>query len=101
MKYHDHKIYAQEVIREVVEIIDRLATIYRLDPPIVVTSNVRLGDPKYHGKAQAKDIRISDWPTKFAVLVGGVLKQIRKSNPKIQFEFEADHLHCEYDDKSL
>lgn len=101
MKYLNDKVYAQEVIREVVEIIDRLATIYKLDPPIVVTSNVRFGDPRYHGKAQARDIRTKDWPTKFRILVGGVLVRIRKANPMIQFDFESDHLHLEYDDKSL
>lgn len=101
MRHKDEIVFAQSVIGLVVTIIDYLAMIYRLDVPIVVTSCYRPDDPKYHGKAQAKDVRTNDWPLKFRILVGGVLTRIRKANPMIQFDFEKDHLHLEYDDKSL
>lgn len=101
MKYLNDKIYAQCVIREVVEIIDRLANVYRLDPPIVVTSNVRFGDKKYHGKAQAMDVRTRDWPIGFMKLVCNVLQKIREHDSRIQFEIEEDHAHLEWDDNSL
>ena len=102
MKYSDDHIFAQGVIDEVVEIIERLANIYRLDPPIVKTSLWRKDDPKYHGKNQARDIRSNDWPPEFRALVGSVLQKIRGFDSRIQFEFHApEHLHLEFDDNSL
>jgi hypothetical protein len=101
MKYLNDKIYAQSVMGLIVWLIHILAMIYRLDPPIVVTSCWRENDPKYHGRNQAKDVRTRDWPAPFMFLVGNVLQKIRESNPRIQFDIESDHLHLEYDDKSL
>jgi len=75
-----------------------------------ITSLVRPGDPKFHGKGQAIDFGLSGVPEDLIFKLREALTTLRACNSQWQFEFEskntdlgrvADHVHCEFDDGSL
>jgi len=87
-------------LRTVVLVLECLATLYQNKMPdgITITSLYRPDDKgSYHSVWRAVDIRNRDWTTTFTRVVGPVLSLIRQMDKCIQYEFESDHLHIEYD----
>jgi hypothetical protein len=89
-----------------VRVLDFLAEIYSASHKdsveIVVTCIYRPDDlDSYHSKWQAIDLRTRDWPVAYRIAIQVILVDIKRFDPRIQHEFESDHLHIEFDDGSL
>ena len=97
-------------------ILESMAELYKDKMPdgITITSIYREGDPKYHGKWQAVDVRDRDWDHRFFRIAQVVLTGLRQLDKRVQHEFEptirdedtgvvlkGQHLHIEFDDNSL
>ena len=75
---------------------------------ITITSALRIGDLKYHGKGQALDIRTHDKPPEFYDFMEECGKVIRKRTKRFQMDLHPAlrgtpnaHIHIEIDDDSL
>jgi len=65
-----------------------------------VTSLIRkfgVGRPSFHWIGQAVDIRFWDWDQHFRRFVDRLLIAWRSIVPQIQWQWEATHLHIEFD----
>ena len=99
-----HNIAKLQDLIHVIDIFSRLMG----EGEVVLTSYYREGDPKYHGKLQAGDLRTKDKSAKWKAAMAHFAKAVRKGDDELQLDFHVEligtpneHLHVEVDDNSL